>query len=112
MMYSEFIERTKYEESYITPTDYDQFIEPVYMAQPASVDKNTFCKRFKSLARKIIDCPIEIMMSAISTNDKMQYIATQNYHENEPIPESFERLESAHQMLKIGFLKNLSKYYK
>lgn len=49
MMYSEFIERTKYEESYITPTDYDQFIEPVYMAQPASVDKNTFCKRFKSL---------------------------------------------------------------
>lgn len=107
MMYSEFIDRTKYEESYITPINYKQYIEPVYMAQPASVDKNQFCKRFKSLERKIVGCPVEIMMTAISTDDKMQYI-----NEDEPIPESFKYLESAHQMLKIGFLKNLSKYYK
>lgn len=112
MMYSEFIERTKYEEGYITPMDYDQYIEPVYMNQPASIDKNQFCKRFRSLERKIVGCPVEIMMSAISTNDKMQYIAAQKYNEDEPIPESFKCLESAHQMLKIGLLKNLSKYYK
>ena len=43
MMYSEFIERTKYGEKYITESMYHDYIEPAYMNAPDNITKDVFC---------------------------------------------------------------------
>lgn len=50
MMYSEFIERTGYSESYVTFADYADFIEPAYMR--LDVDKANSARNFSTFTEK------------------------------------------------------------
>lgn len=102
MMYSEFIERTTYGESYMTYSDYSEYIEPVYMA--CDCDKDTFCKAFKKAFFDHVHKPVEMLIRAKSIEEKADYICG-----DESIMNDVHAIEAA---LKEAFLKTCAKYIK
>lgn len=104
MMYCEFIERTKYGESYITESMYHEYIEPAYMAAPETVNKDIFCKDFYKLESQAVTTVITGLIAAKPLDDKCGYIAGLN--------EKFEDIEKKHTLLKQIFLEAFSGIYK
>lgn len=102
MMYSEFIERTGFNESYMTYNDYTDFVEPVY--NDSTDDKDKFCKKFYKLHRERVSNAVELMISGKALAEKEAYICGDQ--------SMFSEIEKAHEMLKKGFLKQLKKLYK
>ena len=74
MMYSEFIERTKYGENYITESMYHDFIEPAYMNAPDSITKDKFCKDFYKLHHNAVNVVVEGLISALSIEEKENFV--------------------------------------
>ena len=102
MMYSEFIERTGYTESYMTYRDYTDFIEPVYVN--CNDDKDKFCKKFYKLHKERVNEAVELMIAAKSLEEKEAYVCGE--------ASMFSDIEKAHDLIKKGFLKKLKKLYK
>ncbi len=102
MMYSEFIEKTRYAESYMTYDDYTNYIEPVYMAN--SDDKEKFCKKFRKLFYNRVQAAEELMLRAKTLEEKEEYICGNN--------DIMADVDHAGKLLKKGFLKDLKKLYK
>ena len=94
MMYGEFIERTKFDESYITIDDYTEFIEPVYMN--CKDDKNKFCKKLYKLHAERVSKAIELMIASKTLEEKEKFI-------NNKI--KFNNIKKAQKILKIYFYK-------
>lgn len=107
MMYSEFIDRTHYGETYITPDDYTKYIEPVYTEQED--DKNKFCKKFSRLHNKHVNEAVSRMISGISISELSEYVGAENQNYKTP---SIKIVETAHNLLKNGFLKEFKDLYK
>ena len=101
MMYEEFIERTKFDESYITIDDYTEFIEQVYMN--CKDDKNKFCKKLYKLHVERVSKAIELMIASKTLEEKEKFI-------NNEI--KFDDIEKAQKMLKVGFFKKLKELYR
>lgn len=102
MMYSEFIERTGYSESYMTYRDYTDFIEPVYMN--GNDDKDKFCKKVYKLHTKRVNEAVELMIASMSLEAKETFVSGEQ--------STFYDIDKAHNMLKMGFLKKLKDLYK
>lgn len=98
MMYCEFIERTGWEESYMTPSDYDNKIEPVYME--STLDKNAFCEKFYKLHNSIVISAIECLVAAKSLEEKEAFING---------AAAWDDIENIHIALKNGFLKKFKR---
>lgn len=98
MMYSEFIERTGYSESYVTFADYADFIEPAYMR--LDVDKDKFCKKFVKLYREKVFSAVELMIIGHSTAELENYICGEF---------SLSAVESAEKLMQHGFFKELKR---
>lgn len=98
MMYCEFIERTGWEESYMTPSDYDEKIEPVYME--STLDKNAFCEKFYKLHNSIVISAVECLVAAKSLEEKEAFIAG---------AVAWDDIENIHIALKNGFLKKFKR---
>lgn len=98
MMYCEFIERTGWSENYMTLTDYEEKIEPVYME--STLDKNTFCKKFYELHNSIIVPAIECLVASKSLEEKEALIAG---------AVTWDDVENIHIALKNGFLKKFKR---
>lgn len=103
MMYREFIERTGYDERYMTYDDYANYIEPVYAN--GDDDKNKFCKKFVKQHSKYVYTAVELMISSKTTEEQVDYA----FNNNDNI---MADVEKAHNMLKKGFLKKLKEFYK
>lgn len=74
MMYSEFIERTKFGENYITESMYHDFIEPAYMNAPETITKDIFCKDFYKLHNKVVNTVVTGLICKKSIDEKVNYI--------------------------------------
>lgn len=98
MMYSEFIERTGYDENYVTFTDYSDYIEPAYMR--LDVDKDKFCKKFVKLYREKISAAVELMIIGHSISELESYICGEF---------SMSAVESAEKLIQRGFFKELKR---
>ena len=98
MMYSEFIERTGYDENYVTFADYASFIEPAYMR--LDVDKDKFCKKFVKLYRKKVFAAVELMIIGYSASELESYICGAF---------SMPAVESAEKLIQRGFFKELKR---
>lgn len=95
MMYSEFIDRTTYSETYMTCEDYVNYIEPVYMN--GSESKDAFCKRFYKMHKRLVSDPVSMMILAKTTEALEAFICG-----NESV---MEDTEAINQTLKAAFLK-------
>lgn len=96
MMYCEFIERTGWNESYMTPSDYDDKIEPVYME--STLDKNAFCEKFYKLHNSIVVSAIECLIASKSLEENFEIING-----------NYDDIENIHIALKNGFLKKFKR---
>ena len=96
MMYSEFIEKTGYSETYITDYEYHTFIEPAYMEAPDEIDKTRFCKDFVKKHHEAVDVYVTAMIANKSLEDKEAYINGKAV--------TFKDVEGNHTALKIMFL--------
>lgn len=96
MMYSEFIERTGYAETYITHSDYATHIEPIYMNADHIPNKDIFCKLFYEDHNKKVNSVIEMLIKSKSTNEILDFISGQI---------RFEDINFIHDNLKDAFLK-------
>lgn len=74
MMYSEFIERTKYGEKYITESMYHDYIEPAYMNAPDSVNKDSFCKFFYKMHAECVSRVVEGLIITLSLEKKENFV--------------------------------------
>lgn len=101
MMYSEFIERTGFNERYITYDDYTTYIEPVYMN--FNDDKNKFCKKFYKLYEKNVYSAVDLMIAGKSIEEKEAYLNSDEH--------AFDDIDAAHVLIKKGFLKELKKFF-
>lgn len=97
MMYSEFIEKTGYTETYITENEYHDFIESAYMEAPDNIDKTRFCKDFVKKHHEAVDVYVTAMISTKSLEEKEAYI---NGYKN-----TFQNIENNHLVLKNLFLR-------
>lgn len=102
MMYAEFIEKTGFDESYMTYDDYTDFIEPVYMSN--ADDKGTFCKKFYLLHRNNVSAAVELMIKGKSLEEKEAYICGES--------STFDDITKANALIKKGFLIKLKELYK
>lgn len=98
MMYSEFIERTGFGETYVTFADYSDFIEPAYMR--LDVDKDKFCKKFVKLYHEKVSNAVELMIIGHSTSELENYICGEF---------SMSAVESAEKLIQRGFFKELKR---
>ena len=96
MMYSEFIEKTGYSETYITEFEYHTFIEPAYMEAPDNIDKTRFCKDFVKKHREAVDIYVTAMIANKSLEEKEAYINGKRV--------TFTDVENSHQAIKLMFL--------
>lgn len=103
MMYSEFIERTDYTESYMTYSDYSNYIEPVYMY--LDIDKNTFCKKFRKDFFNAVQKPVEMLITAKTDEELDEYV----FSGNKDVMNDVEEIEKT---LKAAFLKTYLKMTK
>ena len=99
MMYSEFIERTGYGETYVTFADYSDFIEPAYMR--LDVDKDKFCKKLYKLHAEKVYSAVNLVITGKSLSEKEDYICGDN--------SAFADVEKFHDLVKRGFLKELKR---
>lgn len=67
MMYSEFIERTKFGGKYITESMYHDYIEPAYLNAPDNITKDVFCKDFYKLHRSAVTMVIGGLINTLNT---------------------------------------------
>ena len=104
MMYSEFIERTKYGTAYISESMYHDYIEPAYMAAPDSVNKDQFCKDFYKLESQAVSSVISGLICAKPVEELENYITGLNA--------KFEDIEQKHATLKAIFLEAFTGIYK
>ena len=74
MMYSEFIERTKYGERYIDETMYHDYIEPAYMEAPDNITKDQFCKDFYKLHKNAVSTIISGLIATLDTETKENFV--------------------------------------
>lgn len=74
MMYSEFIDRTKYGEKYITESMYHDYIEPAYMAAPDNINKDQFCKDFYKLHHNAVNTVVEGLIRTLSIEEKENFV--------------------------------------
>ena len=98
MMYSEFIERTGFGETYVTFADYSDFIEPAYMR--LDVDKDKFCKKFVKLYREKVFSAVELMIIGHTSTELENYICGEF---------SMSAVESAEKLMQRGFFKELKR---
>lgn len=98
MMYSEFIERTGYDENYITFADYADFIEPAYMR--LDVDKDKFCKKFQHLYREKVFGAVELMIIGHTLAEKESYICGEF---------DMSDVQSAEKLMQRGFFKEIKR---
>ena len=98
MIYSEFIERTGYGETYVTFADYSDFIEPAYMR--LDIDKDKFCKKFVKLYREKVSAAVELMIIGHTTAELENYICGVS---------DMSAVESAEKLIQRGFFKELKR---
>lgn len=103
MMYCEFIERTRFDEDYITESMYHDFIEPAYMAAPAEVNKTTFCECFYNIHNKKVNDVVDGLIIAKSTAEKENYIISLT---------GFDDVTKKHETLRDIFLEAFPGIYK
>lgn len=101
MMYSEFIERTGFNESYVTFEDYTKYIEPVYMDYTQD-NKDKFCKKYYKLHTAYVYNGVDMLIAAKSIEEKENYINGNT---------DFTDIEAIHAKMKLGFLKSLKRLY-
>ena len=101
MMYCEFIERTKFNENYMTMSDYKNYIEPAYME--CEYNKDVFCEKFYKAYTDNVYKIVDMMISAQSVETLTDYI------EGETKLADVEFIES---QLKTAFLKTCVKRFK
>lgn len=99
MMYCEFIKRTGFGESYMTPKDYHDFIEPVYMESDET--KDDFCARFYELHTKYVCPAVDMMIKSLGTDLLMEYISGDS--------SVMSDVESVHYAIKDAFLRTWNK---
>lgn len=100
MMYSEFIEKTGYSETYMTYNDYTTYIEPVYME--SNKDKDNFCKDFYKSYRNNVQKIVEMLISAKTVKECEDYI----FNGNNDVMNDVRTIENT---LKQAFLKTYAK---
>lgn len=61
-MYSEFIDKTKINETHITSTGYKTFVEPIYL--DSKYDQKQFCARFKKLYNSMVTEIFKMLVDA------------------------------------------------
>lgn len=103
-MYCEFIERTRYSESYITNEMYSAYIEPAYMEAPDKINKDQFCKDFYKLESQAVTSVVSGLIIAKPTEDKKGYINGLN--------QKFDDIEQKHTVLLNIFLEAFTGIYK
>ena len=74
MMYSDFIERTKYGEKYITESMYHDYIEPAYMNAPDNITKDVFCKDFYKLHNNAVNVVVSGLIGTLSIEEKENFV--------------------------------------
>lgn len=72
MLYEEFIEKTSFNENYITFEDYNKYIEPIYME--SKLDQQNFCKMFYENFTKFVTKPINKIISRLTEEEKESFI--------------------------------------
>lgn len=97
MLYGEFITITGYDENYITWIDYNDYIEPIY--DSSNQDKHKWCKAFCKAHDRCVNTPVNMAISAHTTDEKMAYISGS--------PEVMDDVKELHNTLKDTFLKAL-----
>lgn len=98
MMYSEFLERTGYSETYMTYDDYSTYIEPVYM--DSVKHKDAFCKDFYRDYAKAVYKPVEMLISAKSGEALESFVFDGNVG-------VMDDVRSIERTLKYAFLRTL-----
>lgn len=104
MMYSEFLERTRYSECYITESMYHDYIEPAYMEAPEQITKDIFCRDFYKLEAAAVTTVVTGLIIAKPIEDKADYINGLN--------SKFDDIEAKHTTLKQIFLEAFTGMYK
>ena len=96
MLYSEFIERTKFGEKYITNEMYTKFIEPAYMNAPENITKDIFCKDFYKLHKQAVSNIVSGLIAKKSIECLVEFIESEVY---------FVDVEEKHKILLDIFLQ-------
>ena len=69
MMYSEFINISKYGENYITFTEYHDYVEPIYM--DCDLSKKDFVKLLKNTIHQMVEPVVERAIQSVPLPDKL-----------------------------------------
>ena len=69
MMYCEFIEISEYGESYITFTEYHDYIEPIYME--CDMSKQDFVALLKETIHQMVEPVVQRAIQSVSLPDKL-----------------------------------------
>lgn len=85
MMYCEFIEISEYGESYITFTEYHDYVEPIYM--DSDMFKQDFVALLKETIRQMIEPVVQRAIQSIPLPDKLAIA----FSDKEPV-ELLERI--------------------
>ena len=69
MMYCEFIEISEYGESYITFTEYHDYVEPIYM--DSDMSKQDFVALLKETIHKMVEPVVQRAIHSLPLPDKL-----------------------------------------
>ena len=106
MMYSEFLDKTGFTETYISYAMYTDFIEPCYMT--SSLDQKQFCKSFYKLHKDLVVSAVELLMRTVKIDVLEEYVF------NGEEPAQIIEIRDIQNRLLQGFLINVKnlKYQK
>lgn len=102
MMYSEFIENSNFNESYISFAEYTTYIEPIYMGADQIPTKQEFISLLHDAFKLLVYPVVEKAIHTLSLSDKLTLIECESQRIQEHLSKvDFEARKLAYQYLKL-----------
>ena len=99
MLYKEFIEKTGFDEKYVTFDDYNKYIESIYM--DSKLDQKEFCKMFYDKFTEFVSNPTSRYISRLSKEEKECSI------NNNDDGKVFIQIDLFNNIVKQNFIENM-----